>query len=202
MQEDVGAPVPVMAVPLSARQRFAASLAISFVLYTSLLMASPYTSLDPAVRTLLRPAVPLLDNLGLSHRLRLFAPSPPRRSRYLAFKVRFSDGTSRDWDYPRSVLVPGDPPNSYNRLLVIYAVWASRDPRQALLTDLARYVAFENAEPERQPVSVDIVERWAKIPPPEEGVGKPLVPPDQEAVLIHYDAQKDQTTAGPRPTAW
>ena len=95
-----------------------ANLVIVFVLYTSLVMACPWPSVVPKVQPYLQPALPILRNLGLLHRFRLFV-DPPRATGNVEFHVVKKDGTSSVWQYPRSALMPGDPPGSYNRYLFI-----------------------------------------------------------------------------------
>jgi hypothetical protein len=189
---------------MTARARFAAALLISFVAYTSFLMAVPYPAAAPWTRMLLSPTNPLLETLGLRHRLRLFAPTPPRRSRLLKFRLVYADGSARWWDFPRDRLAPGDPAHSYNRYLLIYSVWAFRDPAKALMRDLARYIAVECSDDQdmRRPVAIEVVERWCPIPPPEQGIGKAIPAPDRDNLLLRYFPLPDKLETLGRLTAW
>jgi hypothetical protein len=191
---------PVVEMPEG--RRILTDLLIVFVIGTSFLMACPWPVVEPQVQRLLRPALPVLENLGLAHRLRLFAPVPPQWTGRLEFRVTNADGSVENWRYPRDVLAPGDPAGSYNRYLFLYLVWGFDQKLTTLEPAFARYVARQAAAAGSHPVQVDILERVVRIPSPEYGIGRPSPQPNLELPMIRYDVARDQAITTGQPASW
>ena len=187
---------------MSFAQKTAASLAaISFVA-TATLMAVPWHSARPIVSRWLKPTLPLLYNIGLHHQLVLFSPSPPKWTGRVDFRVTYSDGAQQNWIYPRSRLAPLDPRGTYRRYLFYYTVWSFRHTARLLQPSLAAYIADDSYTPTRRPVKVEMIERFARIPSPKDGLGQPAPTLDQETVLLSYDVAKRQAQVLGKPTVW
>ena len=190
-------------VVMSYSRRCAASVLILFTFYTGLFMACPWPAVSASIQPLLDPVGPLLDNLGLAHRLRLFAPTPPLYTGRLEFRITRADGSIGVWEYPRTELAPGDPPGSYNRYLFLYLMWDFRNKGLAIGPSLGRYVAAQvAAEGGSPPVMVELVEKVVPIPAPEYGVGRPVPEPKQEISCLLYDVVRDKILNLGRPTIW
>ena len=67
---------------------------------------------------------------------------------------------------------------------------------------LARHIADESYEPGKQPVTVDMIEQFAKLPPPEQGLGQPPPALDREIHFFSYDVASRQGKQVGRPIIW
>jgi hypothetical protein len=190
-------------VVMSFGQRCAACVLILFMAYTGIFMACPWPKVASNLQYMLDPVLPVLYNLGLDHRLRLFAPAPPLYTGRLEFRVTRPDGSVGSWEYPREELAPSDPPGSYNRYLFLYLIWDFRNKMSAMGPSLGRYVAdqVEAAEGQR-PTTVELVERVVDIPPPQAGIGHPSPEPNRTLICLKYDVASDKVQLFGWPTAW
>ncbi len=187
---------------MSPVRRGLANLVIVFILYTSLLMACPWPSVVPKVQPYLQPALPILRNLGLLHRFRLFV-DPPRSTGHVEFRVVKKDGTSSVWQYPRSTLMPGDPPGSYNRYLFIYLFWDYSTKTETLIPSMSQYIADQSAKFDGEaPEKVEIWQKTVPIPDPEFGMGQPLPTPSNSIRVSQYDLQTKWLRTVRPPLVW
>jgi hypothetical protein len=182
-------------------QRWATTAFIVFYVYSAAVMAIPPFG-ERLETALLKPVYPLVNAVGLFHRLRLFSPEPPKFTGHVRFYVRFTDGISVLWTYPRDVLCIGDPPGSFNRYLFYYVFWSYGDQSRITLPALARYIAAQNEEPGRQVAEVQIVEEIARIPTPEKGVGRPTPPADINILVCDYDVATGKANFADRVRYW
>jgi hypothetical protein len=194
--------LPPELVPLTGRQKLAASALACWFVGTALLMAVPWPSVRPRIQRILKPTLPLLYNIGIHHQLVLFSPDPPRMTGKLLFRVRYADGTQGEWTYPRSRLAPLDPPRAFDRYLFYYTVWSFAQTALTLQPYLAHYIAEDSYAPGKQPVTVEMVERYSRLAPARQGVGKPVPQPDREMVFFRYDVASHRATVSGHPYAW
>ena len=188
---------------MSPRQKAAASLLAIFFVGTAALMALPWYPVRQKVHRWLAPTSPLLYHLGLHHKLALFSPEPPRFTGKVLYQVTFSDGSRSFWKQKRSRLAPLDPEGIFDRYMFYYTVWSfGVGGGRGLMDPLARHIADESYEPGKQPVTVDMIEQFAKLPPPEQGLGQPPPALDREIHFFSYDVASRQGKQVGRPIIW
>ena len=199
-ETDSYTPVESGVVTITPARKAGATLVILFTLYTSLLMACPWPLVEPKLQRFLQPALPLLQDLGLAHRLRLFAPVPPQWNGKVRFRVTHADGSRTDWRFPRSRFGPGDRQDSYNRYLFLYLVWDFPFKSQSLVPAFARYVARETAS--AQPVRVEIFQTAVRTPSPRFGIGHTMPEAKMEFPMLRYEVATDSYLVTGTPIIW
>jgi hypothetical protein len=180
---------------LSLKQRV---LSVFVLLYVGcmFLMAWPWPASESAKDRLLRPAIGALDLVGVWHRLRLFAPTPPLAHGNVEFQVTYDDGTTENWKPARQQFAAGEKPDSYQRYYYYYVMWGWERKMDRIWPALAAYIARQCDSPGRHPVWVVFVENYGWIPTPADGIGKPLPAPDQHTVLMNYHVPTGKVTIG------
>ncbi len=136
---------------------------------------------------LLSPFIGYINFFGLWQGWSLF-DNPTKVNYYLTALVTFRDGTEKIWAFPRMDKLPILAKMHKER----YRKWAHdvlNDERNSFLwADAVRYVARQNYNSHNPPVAVCLVRHWSRIPPPKEGLGKPLPDADDgQSVLYMRD---------------
>lgn len=171
-----------------------------FFLFSTVLMAWPQAS--PLYNRLASWAVVPLHNLGLWHRLKLFAP-PPHYTGHLEFWITYQDRRRERWDYPRQKLAPWDgQPDSYQRNLFVYLCWNANEWAERKVLPLCQYLAIAADGPGHHPIKIEIVQKVAKIPAPELGAGRPVPQLSEEWLVGSYDLLTRKVQMGNQVGAW
>ncbi|MBX3168465.1 MAG: hypothetical protein KF760_13690 [Candidatus Eremiobacteraeota bacterium] len=180
---------------LTLKQRFI-SVFVIFYVYAMFMMAWPWPASEGTKEALLRPAIGTLDFLGVWHRLRLFAPTPPAATGNVEFQVTYDDGTTENWQPARRQFAPGEKADSYQRYYYYYVMWGWERKTERIWPALAAYIARQCDFPRRHPVWVVFVENYAWIPGPSVGIGRPAPEPDQHTILMNYHVPTGKVTIG------
>ena len=109
------------------------------------------------------PVRPALRYLGLWQNYVTFAPAPVSKSIALDAVVRYADGTTKIWNYPRAEDEKGLDrfvKDKYRRLLYTHFLVDQR-----LWPAIARFAARQCDTPEKHPVAVDLVKHITPVPP-------------------------------------
>jgi len=176
---------------MSAKQ-WILSVFVTIYVYCMLLMVWPWPSSEATKDRLLGPAIPVLDFLGVWHRLRLFAPIPPQATGNVEFQVTYDDGTSENWTAERKQFAPGEKPDSYQRYYYYYVMWGWERKIDRLWPALAKYIGRQCDSPTRHPLWVVFVENYAWIRP----MGQVTPAPDIHTVLMNYHVPTGKVTIG------
>jgi hypothetical protein len=145
---------------------------------------------NPLQEQLIGPFVWYLNYFGLWQSWALFV-SPHMVNYYMTAMVKFRDGTVQTWEFPR----PEKMGYLERMFKERYRQWGvdalNSDAESYLRPDAARYIArLHNTDPNNPPVRVCIIRHWTYIPPPEEGLGKPLpAEEDGQEVIFDTDVQ-------------
>lgn len=94
----------------------------------------------------------------------MFAPNPLGLNSYLDAVVKFRDGKSSTWSFPRMENLPIAERYSKERYRK-FAEYVRLDKDSLLWPDCARYIARLNNNPTNPPVEVSLVRNWSDIPP-------------------------------------
>jgi hypothetical protein len=115
----------------------------------------------------------------------MFCPTPGHMNSFLDATVRLADGTTRAWTFPRM--------RSYNLLERYqkerYRKWVENirmDANEIAWADAARFVARRFVGEASRPVRVSLHRHWAMVPPPEQGLGRPLPTEYDSHTFFHY----------------
>lgn len=129
---------------------------------------------------------------GLEQDFGVFAPKPRDVNPHLTAIVRYRDGTTKVWTYPRMERI-----DLYNRIrMERYRKFFDDNlawPRfEKLWPDLARWVARVNFEdPANPPVEVSLLRFSSAVLIPEEGLGKPNPPQSEQKALATYPVKPE-----------
>ncbi len=97
----------------------------------------------------------------------MFAPDPLRINAYLEAEVKFQDGSTLRWTFPRMEQLSMGRKYFKER----WRKWATDNVRldrnSGLWADAARYVARLHQAMPSPPTQVKLIRLWADIPPPE-----------------------------------
>jgi hypothetical protein len=165
---------------------FFASAFVLFYLYALGFWLLPPSSVR---ERFLKPIKPLIEYCGLWQTYVVFAPNPRTINSDLEARISFSDGSTEVWKYPRVESYGLVERISQERFRKFGYDHLNEDKGAVLRPDLARYVARLYDSPTRHPVLVKLVRHWAVIPPPEEGIGKPLPPHLRFQVFLIYQVR-------------
>ncbi|MBN9415785.1 hypothetical protein ABS71_04510 [bacterium SCN 62-11] len=176
---------------LSVKQRIL-SVFVIFYVFCMFMMAWPWPASEATKEKVLGPAIGALDFVGVWHRLRLFAPTPPLAHGNVEFQVTYDDGTTENWKPAREQFAPGEKPDSYQRYYYYYVLWGWERKMDGIWPALAAYIARQCQSSTRHPVWVVFVENYAWIPP----IGQALPEPDHHTVLMNYHVPTGKVTIG------
>ncbi|HLZ71117.1 MAG TPA: hypothetical protein VKV26_14540 [Dehalococcoidia bacterium] len=96
----------------------------------------------------------------------MFAPEPANLNLYIHAQIRYSDGSKRDWSFPRMDQLDFVTRYRLERFRK-YEEYAHLDAYAAIWPDLARWVARQNVgNPANPPVLVTLIRSWWEVPPP------------------------------------
>ncbi len=105
-----------------------------------------------------------LSATDLRQRWNLFAPDPSKKTLQLSALISYADGSSEIWNFPTG----GNGLDSYR-----YYRWRKLARRvnsntsiAILWQPVALWIGREQADPDRRPVSVALIRRWATTPAP------------------------------------
>ena len=119
------------------------------------------TALIQAFRGAVRP---YMAWSGLFQAWDMFAPEPLQMNLYLDAIVKFRDGTTRTWSFPRMEKLP-IAERYFKERYRKFAEVVRLDQYSMLWPDCARYIARLNYNPANPPVEVSLVRNWSPIPP-------------------------------------
>jgi hypothetical protein len=133
---------------------------------------------------------PYLFFSGIWQSWEMFCPTPSHMNTYLDATIRLSDGGTRTWTFPRM--------QAYGLVeryrMERFRKWAENirmDENAIAWADAARYVARRFVDPHNPPVSVSLRRHWAMIPPPDEGLGRPLPTHYESYTFFRYTVQPE-----------
>lgn len=143
---------------------------------------------SPLQEQLIQPFIWYVNYFGLWQNWSVFV-SPRTINYYLTAFIRFKDGTERTWEFPRPEKL-GIVEKMFKERYRQWGTDAVNDDTEPYLRpDAARYIArLHNSDPANPPVGVALIRHWTYIPPPEEGLGKPL-PDDDDGQDVIYEAE-------------
>lgn len=141
------------------------------------------------LKQLLQPLNNVSSYLGLYANISLFSPDPPRYADDIKFMVIFADGSSSEWMFPRDKMTPWDSEHSFKQYIHNLFFWSVKPALVAIRPDVARFIARQVATSDKRPVQVDFFYAIADVPPPEKGIGQPLIDPEQYGIFYSYDVQ-------------
>jgi len=138
--------------------------------------------------TVLKPFVPLILFSGLWQTYTVF--SPPRIVNLdLQAIIFFNDGSQKNWSYPRMERLGLFDRAQKERFRKYGYDHLNSDADGMIRPDFARYLARLNDAPGHRPVSVLLIRHWIAIPPPENGLGKPLPEHSNQCQFFRYQIQ-------------
>jgi hypothetical protein len=141
------------------------------------------------LKQMLQPLNSVSSYLGLYANISLFSPNPPQYADDIKFMVIFADGSSTQWKFPRDKMTPWDSEHSFKQYIHNLFFWSAKSALIAIRPDEARYIARQAATADKRPVQVDFFYATAQVPPPSEGIGRPLILPENYEVFYSYDIQ-------------
>jgi len=122
-------------------------------------------------RTLLEGAGPYLNATGLDQDWNLFAPDPRRVSLGLEARVTYADGSVERWRAPQRGALLGAYSGYRWRRLAESTILHGGD--EALARRIATWIARERQGGRQRPLYVQLVMRYARLPPPGPQAGRP-----------------------------
>lgn len=145
---------------------------------------------NPSRSRLLAPLRALICYTGLWQSYVVFSPNPRPTNLDISAEIRYDDGSVSVWRYPRM-----DQMSQLERLQKEryrkYGMEHLNNDKEALLRpDFARYLARLHKSDARQPVEIKLVRNWANIPPPQQGLGRPLPPHLNHYAFYTYSVKK------------
>ena len=127
------------------------------------------TSSDSELKSqFVRVGQPYLNALGLDQSWNVFAPDPRQKVIDVEGRVRFADGSTSTWKYPRRDPFVGVYSDYRWRK---WTEWVTSDAYRDLWKPAAAYIARQEASAGRRPVSVTLVRRSRGMIPP--GTNRP-----------------------------
>lgn len=170
------------AVPDKLRRRLVSAF-IAFNLFAITCWCVPLQS--PLLSRIRSGMLPYMRWIGLFQSWDMFAPNPSNLNNYVGALVKFRDGSSRLWNFPRMENL-GYVDRYFKERYRKYANDNLRlDADSALWPDAARYIARVNNQPSNPPVQVSLIRYWSVIPPPGP-YGEYTEGPWQQFVFYRY----------------
>jgi hypothetical protein len=107
---------------------------------------------------------PYLTATDLRQRWNLFAPDPSKKTLQLSARISYADGSSEIWNFPaRGNFLD---PYRYYRWRKLARRVNSNTSIAILWQPVALWIGREQADPDRRPVAVALIRRWATTPAP------------------------------------
>lgn len=142
------------------------------------------------------PLQPFLSYSGLWQNFQVFSPGPRQKNLFLTAEIKFADGSTESWDYPRPEKmgflekIARERYRKYGHDHLFY------DDESFLWPDFCRWLARQFTDKGKRPVTITLIRHWAEIPPPsEESLAEPLPPEDEYFRQRFYTYRL--TSAGP-----
>jgi hypothetical protein len=114
-------------------------------------------------------AAPYMQITGYWQSWTMFSPNPMRDDYFVQAQIKYADGTTRDWNIPRTHdmgLIEAYQKERY-RKMIENAGWKTN---KTMYPYLARYAMIENDRgPQTYPATVTLVRYWRYISPPIPG---------------------------------
>ncbi len=130
---------------------------------------------------------PYVVSTGFAQSWSMFSPDPDKLDVYLEAQIRYADGETRAWFFPRMVGMGYTKKYEQERWRKLIEV-STHGGNQMLWPALARYAARVNDyDTQNPPTSVELVQHSRTVPPP----GQPIPP---------YAVTPLQTNSGPSIT--
>jgi hypothetical protein len=100
----------------------------------------------------------------LRQRWNLFAPDPSKKTLQLSARISYADGSSEIWNFPSGGNLLD--PYRYYRWRKLARRVNSNTSIAILWQPVALWIGREQADPDRRPVTVALIRRWAITRPP------------------------------------
>lgn len=139
----------------------------------------------------LRPLEPAILYLGLWQVYTMFAPNPRLFNPNIDVEMKCSDGTRLLWHYPRMEQFNLLERMQKERFRKYGYEHLNDDSEKMLRTDFARWLARQCLATGKIPTTLTFIRRWADIPPPDKGLGKPLPPHSNEFIFFRYEVRPE-----------
>lgn len=135
---------------------------------------------------------PVFNQTGLWQGFAVYCPNPKQKNVHVSALVTFADGSTSLWDFPRLERLPVLERAQYERIRKVSTDYVFWSDYKWLCPDAAKYIARQYARDGKVPVTVTLLGHWAMIPPPEEGLGKPI-PKDtnMSPIYVHQVKKED-----------
>jgi hypothetical protein len=140
---------------------------------------------NPLQERLVEPFIWYVNFFGLWQNWSVFI-APRTVNYYMSALITFKDGTQRDWEFPRMEKM-GILEKMYKERFRQWGTDAVSDDSMPLLRpDAARFIArLHYKNPSNPPVAIALIRHWTNIPPPEDGLGKPMKESDDGQQIIY-----------------
>lgn len=148
----------------------------------------------PGQKAVFNALRPLVAYCGLWRHYKVFGPHVPLTNAALAAVITYDDGSQTVW-HNQILDQHSDLEHMrqmrfrkffHDQLLVFH--------NRSISCDAARYLARLHQQPERTPRKVQLIEQWASIPAPAQGLGMPLPPLTHKHVIFDYLVRKEDLT--------
>lgn len=106
---------------------------------------------------------------GLFQGWDMFAPDPSKLNCYVVAEIKYRDGQTRLWKFPRMQELGYVERYFRERFRKFSTEYLRTDDHAAMWPEAARYVARVNSSASNPPVSVSLIRYWSEIGPQEPG---------------------------------
>ena len=114
---------------------------------------------------------PYMEFTGLAQNWNMFSPNPSDLDLYWEARIRYQDGQTRSWEFPRMTDLGYFDRYRRERFRKLVE-FANPDTSRMVWPSLARYAArTNNSDPHNAPVSVELVRHFRTVPPPGGSFG-------------------------------
>jgi len=137
---------------------------------------------------------PVFNQTGLWQGFAVYCPNPRQKNVHVSALVTFADGSTALWDFPRLERMPVLERAQKERIRKVSTDYVFWSDYKWLCPDTCKYIARQYAHDGKIPVTVTLLGHWSLIPPPEEGLGKPI-PRDSNltTIYVHHVKNEDIT---------
>lgn len=146
----------------------------AFIVFYLLVIITEALSNETFLRPLRQAIKPVVRYPGLWQTFAVFSPEPRKNNMYGDALVRFADGSTEIWQYPRPELMTQWERLQKERYRKLFYDHAYFDNERMLWPDMANFIARKYQEEGKYPSEITLRRHWAEIPQPERGVGQPL----------------------------
>ena len=149
-------------------RRTVITLFIIFYMLAVILWVLPWSRTRDA---LIKPITQQIYYTGIWQGFAVFAPDPRKENFRIYATIKYDDGNEKIWHYPAMEKL-----GVYERFLKEHWRKYGNDclnGNNLLWADFARWVARENDEQTKHPVTIALTRTRAETLPPEDGFGKP-----------------------------